>query len=84
MAIGKRVVALIYCFAFIVVIIQGLRNRAASRWIATAGVVSTCILLADELWRSQNCWSGLSFLGAALIILMYAHHLLPHSLIFRD
>jgi hypothetical protein len=84
MGIGKRVAALVCGFAFLVVIIQGLRNRAASRWIASAGVVSTGILLADDFWRIQNCGTALSFVGPALVILMYVHHLLPHSAIPRN
>jgi hypothetical protein len=73
-----RISVLVYAVAFIVHLIQGLRNRAAPRWLGIAGLVSLAVTARSQLWRVMGCYSGFDkiafFLYIAFLGLMFLHH----------
>ena len=67
------------CLGLPIVLVQGLRNRAAPLWLATAALVGFVITAHHWLWRVQTCYStaGVTafWIESAAICLMCLHHI---------
>jgi hypothetical protein len=73
----KQLAALGSAISFLVLLVQGLRNRLVQRWVTVVGLVSLGMILWYERWRIENCWTTFSFVALGTIVLMYVHQLLP-------
>jgi hypothetical protein len=72
-----RIASLWFFAALVVVSVQGLRNRAAPRWLA-AGALPALAVAEHERYRFLNCYGRVDkalFAGyTALIVVMFLHH----------
>lgn len=69
----------VFLAAFVVLLIQGLRNRQGSRSLAILGLLSTPLLVISDWWRiSAGCYSPsaltLNTLCLTSAALMFIHH----------
>lgn len=80
----KKLTALICGISFLVLLVQGLRNRPVRRWVTVVGLFSLGVTLWYDRWRIENCWIPFSFVAMAAIVLMYVHQLLPRSHIMSN
>ena len=76
MSAMKQLGALLCGASFMVLLVQGLRNRPVRRWVTVVGLVSLGVTLWYDRWRIENCWTPISFVVLAAIVLMYVHQLL--------
>jgi len=71
---------LFYLGAFAVLIVQGLRNRAAPRLLAVAGLITLAVAANDQRWRVTQCYTSLQVAGFLAWVLtsslMFLHHVL--------
>jgi len=81
-----KLTAIVCLVAYVVFIIQGLRNRSGRRWLAAAGVLALILWIQSDWWRvSAGCYSSRSlaslFVWAGVVILMFVHHVIqrPHE-----
>jgi len=44
--------------------------------VTVVGLVSLGVTLLYDRWRIENCWTPISFVVLAAIVLMYVHQLL--------
>jgi hypothetical protein len=79
MSAMKQIGALLWGTSFMVLLVQGLRNRPVRRWVTVVGLVSLGVTLWYDRWRVENCWTGFTFVAMAAVIAMYVHQLLPRS-----
>jgi hypothetical protein len=75
-----KLMVLIWFAAYVVFIIQGLRNRSGPRWLAIAGALALPLWVQSDWWRvSAGCVSDRSvailLLWAGMTILMFVHHI---------
>jgi hypothetical protein len=54
----ERGSALVWLPSFVVLIVQGLRNRAVPRWLASVGLICFFVMLRYQWWNLQHCHSG--------------------------
>ena len=66
----KQLAVLIAAPSLLAVFVQGLRNRAAPRWVILVALVGLTVSLVYDSWGIENCWTVWSFieLGAVLIM----------------
>jgi len=73
----KKVAGLLCIGSFLILLLQGLRNRRVPRWLTVVGLVSQVAITWYNRWEIENCWTPSSFVSLGAIVLMYVHQLLP-------
>jgi hypothetical protein len=76
-----KLIALVFFGAFVVFILQGLRNRSGPRWLGVAGTLALSLWIESYWWRvSEGCVSNRSIaillLWAGIAVLMFLHHVI--------
>jgi len=75
----KLATALLF-YAFLVFLLQGIRNRPGPRWLAVVGLCSLLVLAHDRLWWWQSCSTpshiAIDCLWGAAMSTMLLHHAL--------
>ena len=67
-----------------ILLVQGMRNRSVSRWLAVASLISLGPVVNDQLWMVQHCYSTLGVVGFwvcnAAVALMCLHQIVQRPL----
>jgi hypothetical protein len=81
-----KLTATVWLVAYVVFVIQGLRNRSGRRWFAVAGALALVLWAQSDWWRvSAGCYGSRRlaafFVWAGVVILMFVHHVIrrPHE-----
>ena len=65
--------------SFLVLFVQGLRNRSAPRWLAIACLVALVPMVNYQLWTVQRCYTKVEALGfwmcISALVLMCLHQI---------
>lgn len=80
MGVMEKLSPLVCFVSSVVLLVQGLRNRPAPRWLAVSGLVALPVSVWLSLWRVMPCYGGPAktsfFLCIVALIWMHLHHLL--------
>lgn len=75
-----RLSTFVWCGSFLVLLIQGLRNRSAPWWLAVMCLVALGSMLSHDYWRLQHCYTKLGIAGfwiwTSAVSLMCLHQIL--------
>lgn len=76
-----RISSLSGAATLLVLVVQGLRNRSVSGWIAAVCLLAQVMLLQHELWRMQHCYSTRDVMAyvvlKSFILVMCIHQMIP-------
>jgi hypothetical protein len=54
-----RISTLVWFTSFLILLVQGFRNRAVPRWLAIACLIAVVPTFHHQLWRVQQCYTKL-------------------------
>jgi hypothetical protein len=74
-----RVATIVWFPSFLVLLVQGFRNRAVPRWVAAACLITIIPVINHQLWRVQQCYTKLAavdfWICVGTVYLMCLHQL---------
>jgi hypothetical protein len=77
-----RISTLVWFTLLAILLVQGFRNRAVSRWLAIASLIALVPTIHHWLWRVQQCYTKLGavdfWVCIGTVCLMCLHHLFQH------
>jgi hypothetical protein len=83
MAVTVRLSALLCFGSFLVLIVQGLRNRSVPRLLSVVGLISFGVVTQHALWREMRCDTQPGqvafFIWIAAAVLMCLHQIVQHQ-----
>ena len=74
-----RIATIVWFPSFLVLLVQGFRNRAVPRWVAAACLITIIPVINHQLWRVQRCYTKLAavdfWICVGTVCLMCLHQL---------
>jgi hypothetical protein len=75
-----RLDTFVWCGSFLALLVQGMRNRSAPRWLALVCLVALGPIVSQEYWRLQHCYTklgtGIFWIWISAVSLMCLHQIL--------
>ena len=76
----ERLSVLLFLGSLLVLMVQGLRNREAPRWLALGNLITLGLLAKYEWWQVSHCYTkldiGTCFVSVSALVLMCLHRIL--------